>query len=67
MATQRKVRQYATYGNVAYKVDNTAPARERRREVEQPRRPRVKPRERVATRRVSLPERGLEKTDKDMR
>ena len=49
MATQRKVRQYATYGNVAYKVDNTAPARERRREVEQPRRPRVRPRERVAT------------------
>ena len=50
MATQRKVRTYATYGNVAYKVENTAPARERRREVEQPRRPRVRPRERVATR-----------------
>lgn len=50
MATQRRMRQYPTYGNVAYQVESTAPARERRREVEQPRRPRVKPRERVATR-----------------
>ena len=29
MATQRKVRTYATYCNEAYKADNTAPARER--------------------------------------
>ncbi|OUN24865.1 hypothetical protein [Pseudoflavonifractor sp. An85] len=49
MATQRKVRSYATYGNVAYKVDSSAQTKERRR-VEQPRRPRVQPRERVASR-----------------
>ena len=49
MATQRRVRQYATYGNVAYKVDGAAQTRERKR-VEQPRRPRVQPRERVASR-----------------
>ena len=49
MATQRKVRQYATYGNVAYKVDSAAQPKERRR-AQQPRRPRVQPRERVATR-----------------
>lgn len=49
MATQRRVRQYATYGNVAYKADGAAQTRERKR-VEQPRRPRVQPRERVASR-----------------
>ena len=49
MATQRKGRPYATDGNVAYKVDNRAQTRERRR-AEQPRRPRVQPRERVASR-----------------
>lgn len=49
MATQRRARSYATYGNVAYKVDSSAPVRERRR-PEQPRRPRVQPRERVASR-----------------
>ena len=49
MATRRKTRSYATYGNVAYKVDSSAQPRERRR-GEQPRRPRVQPRERVASR-----------------
>lgn len=49
MASQRKVRQYTTYGNVAYKVDSAAQPKPRRR-VEQPHRPRVQPRERVATR-----------------
>lgn len=49
MANQRRARQYATYGNVAYKADSAAQTRERKR-AEQPHRPRVQPRERVVSR-----------------
>lgn len=52
MATERRARRYSTYGNVAYQpeYDGNAVRSSARKEVEQPRRPQVQPRERVAVR-----------------
>lgn len=52
MATERRTRRYTTYGNVAYQPETVeAPVRNPSRgRPERVRRPRVQPRERVATR-----------------